>query len=76
VDIDVADSMPEGWRLWVDWQKVVAPGNRVEIEAVESDAGNSLGYVRVAARRRPDAKLDDLIQSVPPQYEAQPLLRP
>jgi SAM-dependent methyltransferase len=76
VDIDVADSMPEGWRLWVDWQRVVAPGNLVEIDAVESDGGNSLGYVRVAARRRPDAKLDDLIQSVPPQYDAQPLLRP
>jgi len=75
VDIEVADSMPDGWQAWLEWQAVVAPENLVEIRAVQSDAGNYLGYVRVAGRRRREAKLDDIIQSIPANYIAQPLLR-
>lgn len=25
VNVDVADSMPDGWRFWLQWQRVVAP---------------------------------------------------
>jgi SAM-dependent methyltransferase len=75
VDIEVADSMSDGWQVWLDWQAVVAPENLVEIRAVESDAGNYLGYVRIAGRRRREAKLDDIIQSITANYIAQPLLR-
>lgn len=75
VKVDVADSMPDGWRFWLQWQRVVAPENLTEICALESDAGDYLGYVRAVARRREDAKLEDIIHSVPTTYSAQPLRR-
>lgn len=75
VNVELADSMPEGWKFWLQWQNVVAPENLAEIHAVESDAGDYLGYVRAVARRRQDAKLDEIIQSVPTKYTAQPLFR-
>jgi SAM-dependent methyltransferase len=75
LEIELADSMPEGWQLWLQWQKTVAPENHVEIHAVESDQGSWLGYVRAIGRRRPDAKLDDPITAVPAKYLQQPLLR-
>ncbi len=39
MEIEVADTMPDGWRFWLDWQRTVAPGNATEIKAVEADAG-------------------------------------
>lgn len=75
VDVELADSMPDGWRLWLEWQAVVAPKNLVEIQAIESDAGNHMGYIRVVSRKRQDAKLDDIVDSIPANYIAQPLLR-
>ncbi len=73
--VEVANSMPEGWRRWLDWHQVVAPGNAVEIKALEADRGKNLGYVRVVGRRQPDAKLSDLNMSMPVQYTREPLLR-
>ena len=75
VDVELADSMPDGWRFWLQWQDVVAPENSVELLAVEEDAGRYLGYVRAIARRRQDAKLDEIIQSVPSKYVAQSVFR-
>jgi SAM-dependent methyltransferase len=75
LDVELADSMPEGWQFWLQWLRVVAPENLAEIRAVESDSGGYLGYVRAVGRRQPDARLDDVIQSIPAQYNAQPLLR-
>jgi SAM-dependent methyltransferase len=75
LDVELADSMPQGWQFWLQWQKVVAPENLIEIRAVESDGGSYLGYVRAVGHRRLDAKLDDVIQSIPAEYNAQPLLR-
>jgi SAM-dependent methyltransferase len=75
VDVELADSMPDGWQLWLQWQRVIAPENLVEIHAVESDRGSYLGYVRTVGRRRPDVKLDDLITSMPTTYIPHPLLR-
>lgn len=75
VHVELADAMPEGWQFWLQWQNIVAPENLAEIRAIESDAGEYMGYVRVVARRRQDAKLDEIIQSVPTTYTAQPLFR-
>jgi len=75
VNVELADSMPEGWKFWLQWQAVVAPGNLIEMRAVEADAGDYIGYVRAVARRREDARLDEIIQSVPTTYEARPVLR-
>lgn len=66
-----------GWKLWVDWHNVIAPDNRVEIEALQSDRGEHLGYIRVVGRRRSNICLDDpaWLASVPSNYEQNPLLR-
>lgn len=75
VRIELADAMPDGWRFWRDWHLAVAPDNRVEIDALEADAGRSLGYVRVVGRRQPDIELEEPIVSVPGEYVRKPLLR-
>jgi len=80
LDIEVAEDMPDGWRLWLQWQRAVSPDNVAEIAAVEADAGRYLGYVRVAGRRRDDVKLEeycwpDTMRSFPAQYTKKPLLR-
>ena len=75
MNIEVADTMPDGWQLWVEWQRAVAPDNEVEIKALEADRGSFLGYVRVVGRRRADVKLPDHIVSLPTRYTKKPLLR-
>jgi ubiquinone/menaquinone biosynthesis C-methylase UbiE len=75
VEIQKSDTMSEGWQRWLDWHRIVAPDNHVEIETLEADAGRYLGYVRVVARRRPEMPLVDLVISMPPQYIKKPLLR-
>ncbi|MCI0356978.1 MAG: class I SAM-dependent methyltransferase [Planctomycetaceae bacterium] len=75
LDVEVADSLPDGWKLWRDWLKLVAPDNVTEMQALEDDAGRNLGYVRAVGRRRPDAQLSEPVVSVPMEYTKQPLLR-
>jgi cyclopropane fatty-acyl-phospholipid synthase-like methyltransferase len=80
VDIELADTMPDGWRRWLEWQQTASPGNTFEIEMVSSDQGEYLGCVRVVARRQRDAKLEDYcwpdtMRSFPIDYQKKPLLR-
>jgi SAM-dependent methyltransferase len=75
MDVERADTMPDGWQRWIDWHRVIAPDNAVEIAALEADRGSYLGYVRVVGRRRADAQLQEPIVAVPPQYTKQPLVR-
>jgi SAM-dependent methyltransferase len=75
VDVALADSLPDGWRFWVEWLKLTAPQNTTEIRALEADAGGNLGYVRVVSRRRAETPLFDLQLSVPMEYSRKPLLR-
>jgi hypothetical protein len=75
MDIELADTMPDGWQLWLDWHKVLAPDNQVEIKALEADRGRYLGYVRLVGRRQGSVKLADQIESLPEQYTKKPLLR-
>jgi SAM-dependent methyltransferase len=65
----------DGWRLWLDWLRVIAPDNTVEIQALEADGGRHLGYVRVVGRRRAEAQLSEPILSVPAQYTKKWMLR-
>jgi SAM-dependent methyltransferase len=79
VDIELADTMPDGWKFWLDWLKAVAPDNATEIKTVEIDAGRYLGYVRLVGRRRGEAKLEDYcwpdtMRSFPVEYTKKPLL--
>lgn len=73
--IDRADTMPDGWQLWLEWIRAVAPDNEVEIRALEADRGRCLGYVRLVGRRQEAAKLGDHVVSVPAQYTKKLLLR-
>lgn len=69
------DLSPARIQAWLAWQRIIAPDNAVEIQALEADRGELLGYVRAVGRRRPDAELEEPIISVPTRYENKPLLR-
>jgi SAM-dependent methyltransferase len=71
--VEVADTLPEGWRHWLAWQHAVAPDNRVEIDALAADQGRYLGYVRAVARRRGDVTPDEPIASIPVTYTQHPV---
>jgi cyclopropane fatty-acyl-phospholipid synthase-like methyltransferase len=75
VEVDVADTMPDGWERWLDWHRAICPDNAAEIEALEADRGRYLGYVRVVAHTRADARPEETIVSVPVEYKRTPLLR-
>jgi ubiquinone/menaquinone biosynthesis C-methylase UbiE len=80
VKIETSETMPEGWRAWLDWQLTAYPENRSEIESVKADRGQYLGWFRMVGRRNPDAKLEeycwpDAMKSFPADYEPKPLLR-
>lgn len=75
MQIEVADTMANGWERWLEWQRAVAPDNALEITALEADRGSYLGYVRVVGRRDVHATLADQIVSVPTEYSKKPLLR-
>ena len=74
MDVELADTMPDGWQVWLDWHRTAFPDNATEIQALEADRGSYLGYVRLVGRRGP-AKLEDPVVSIPPQYTKKPLLR-
>jgi hypothetical protein len=72
--------MADGWQLWLEWQRLVAPDNVTEIKALETDGGRYLSYIRLVGRRREQVKLEeycwpDPMRSFPPQYTKKPLLR-
>jgi len=75
LEVEVADTLPDGWRRWIDWHQEIAPDNTVEIQALEQDQGRYLGYVRAVGRRRSEVVLEAPIHSVPPDYKQAPLLR-
>ena len=73
--VQLADEMPEGWRVWLDWQQAVCPNNSVEIAALKADRGRYLGYIRAIGHRKTGAKLEAPIVSMPSEYIKAPLLR-
>jgi cyclopropane fatty-acyl-phospholipid synthase-like methyltransferase len=75
VDVECADSMTDGWQLWLEWQRAIAPDNHLELKALEADRGEYLGYARAVARRRAGVKLEEPIVSMPTHYTKKPLLR-
>jgi SAM-dependent methyltransferase len=80
VQVELAETMPNGWERWLDWHRAVAPDNATEIKALEEDRGRYLGYMRVIGRRRARAKLEeycwpDTLRVFPAKYTKKPLLR-
>ena len=72
MEIERADTMPDGGQLWRDWLKMVAPDNAEEITAVKADRSTYLGYVCLVGRRRAGVQLEEPIVSVPTQYTKTP----
>lgn len=56
VDVEVADTQPDGWKHWLQFEeaKAIAGPSRCDEEAaaLRADEGRYLGFVRVVARRR------------------------
>jgi SAM-dependent methyltransferase len=80
VDVEIADAMCDGWKLWFQWHRAVAPDNTVEIAALESDRGELLNYIRMVGRRRTGVTLAEpcfplTLGSRPVNYRRTPLLR-
>jgi ubiquinone/menaquinone biosynthesis C-methylase UbiE len=77
--IELADAMPDGWRVWLDWHRMNYPDNAAEIKALEADQGQYLGYARVVGRRQGPVKLENLswpnMRIAPGPYTRKPLLR-
>jgi len=74
VQIEIADTMADGWKAWVEWHRAIAPDNATEIAALEDDHGRTMGYVRVVGRRT-DTELSPPVESVATEYTPAPLLR-
>jgi len=72
-EVLLAETLDDGWKVWLDWHRIVAPDNRVEIETFEADRGRYLGYVRAVARRRAGVPLSDPIVSLPTSYVNTPV---
>ena len=75
MEIEVVDSMAEGWRLWHRWHLAIAPDNKIEIDALKADAGLYLGYTRLVGRKRAGIVSTEPILSISAQYTQAPLLR-
>ncbi len=80
VAIELAETMPEAWRLWRDWLLTAHPENPSERSAVEADQGRYLGWFRLIGRRNAEARLEDYcwpatFQPFSGSYEPRPLLK-
>lgn len=56
VEILTADSMPNGWEIWLRWEemweKIGAPTKLSNQDVLRGDTEHLLGFTRVVARRR------------------------
>lgn len=75
VDIEVADHLDESWRLWLQGHEAIAPDNTVEIEAIKTDAGRCMAYVRVIARKQLHIKGQEPLLFIATQYNKHQLFR-
>src|SRR5262245_32403511 len=67
LDVRLSDTMPNGWQVWLDWIRLVAPDNELEVKTLEADGGQYLGYVRLVGHRQGQTPLADQIMSLPAQ---------
>jgi cyclopropane fatty-acyl-phospholipid synthase-like methyltransferase len=59
VDLRVADALPNGWKLWLEWNEVCAERGleklrrlaQQEAEMLRTDDGRTFGFTRVIARK-------------------------
>lgn len=54
VDVETADMLPDGWRYWLEWNRLYAELKHAPDEEgrmLEIDAGRNLGFTRCVAKR-------------------------
>ncbi len=56
VEVEVADTLPDGWRHWLQWEKALEGTGKnpfpSDAEALEADQGRTMAFVRLVARRK------------------------
>src|SRR5713226_4149235 len=56
VDVEVADTIPEGWQHWLKWLEVCIeegyPSSQDEVDILRLDVGRTRGFTRVVGRRK------------------------
>ncbi|MEZ4337499.1 MAG: methyltransferase domain-containing protein [Sandaracinaceae bacterium] len=54
VELELADTLEDGWRHWRDWERAAEASSAFpsSAEALDRDAGRYVGFVRFVARRR------------------------
>ena len=60
VDIELAATVEDGWKLWRDWERIRNGGGFTQFpsdaEVLEKDAGRFIGFVMLVLRKRPRPK--------------------
>jgi SAM-dependent methyltransferase len=57
VSVQVADRLPEGWKLWLQWKQARrmagdnSPGVESDIRVLQEDQGRYMGFIRMIAGR-------------------------
>jgi len=79
VDIQHAEELADGWRLWLDWAEAV-DSSPWYCDMLRADAGRYLGYVGLVSTRVPGRPLAEYawpatLRSMAGAYERKPLLR-
>ena len=56
VDVAVADALPDGWKLWRDFEAALDDAGKNKfpppVEALDADQGKYIGFVRLVAARK------------------------
>ena len=56
VEVELADTLPDGWKHWLTWLEVCQeagfPSPPEEMAMLRADAGRTLGFTRLVARRK------------------------
>ncbi|MDX1960082.1 MAG: hypothetical protein SFU98_16055 [Leptospiraceae bacterium] len=68
IQVQESDSINDGWKFWVDWQKFASPNNQLEIDTLTKDSGEYLGYVRTVGVKKENLSLEDPLISIPENY--------
>ena len=61
VSVETADMLPDGWKYWLEWNKLCNAGNVTpasEAEMLALDTGRNFGFTRCVARRVESAELE------------------